>query len=187
MTTTPTRVMIRKVRLAFPNLFNPTTVNGEGKPRYSATLIFPPDHEAVPLIKAAILAAATAKWAAKAQATVTALEKSGKLALHDGDEKSNYDGFEGNLFVTAASREDSPPGVYDADKTPLTERSGKIYAGCYVNASVDFWAQDNAFGKRVNAQLRGVQFAADGDAFSAGRPASADEFEAVEGADADDF
>jgi hypothetical protein len=32
-----------------------------------------------------------------------------------------------------------------------------------------------------------VQFVRDGDAFSAGRPADADEFDVVEGADANDF
>ena len=74
------------------------------------------------------------------------------------------------------------------DRSPLTEADGVIYAGCYVNASIEFWAQDNNFGKRINAQLRGVQFNGDGDAFSAGRPADADEFEEVSsGTDAGDF
>ena len=78
--------------------------------------------------------------------------------------------------------------MIDTNKSALTDRDGKIYAGCYVNVSLDFWAQDNAYGKRVNAQLRGVQFLRDGDAFSAGRPADSDEFEEVtEGADADDI
>lgn len=47
-----------------------------------------------------------------------------------------------------------------------------------MNASIELWAQDNKqFGKRINAQLRGVQFLRDGDAFAAGSPASEDEFE----------
>ncbi|EAA6845047.1 DUF2815 domain-containing protein, partial [Salmonella enterica subsp. enterica] len=42
------------------------------------------------------------------------------------------------------------------------------------------------FGKRVNASLSGVQFLRDGDAFTGGQPASADEFDDIsEGADAD--
>ena len=36
------KLMIKNVRLAFPNLFKPTTVNGEGEPAYSASLILPP-------------------------------------------------------------------------------------------------------------------------------------------------
>ena len=110
------------------------------------------------------------------------------VALHDGDEKAQYDGFAGNFFVTASAQETAAPTVIDRDRSPLTQRSGRPYPGCYVNASLEFWAQDNAYGKRINAQLRGVQFLRDGDSFSAGRPASSDEFEDVsEGADAEDF
>ncbi len=57
-----------------------------------------------------------------------------------------------------------------------------------MNASLELWVQDNAYGQRINAQLRGIQFYRDGDSFSAGRPAEADEFEDVAvGADAEDF
>ena len=181
------RVMLRDARLAFPNLFEPTTVAGEGKPRYSATMLIPADHPQLAEIRKVIKAVATEKWKDKAQALLTSLEKTGKIALHDGDEKAQYDGFSGNWFVAAASQENAPPTVVDASRAPLTAKSGKPYAGCYVNASLEFWAQDNQWGKRVNCTLRGVQFVRDGDAFSAGRPADADEFDVVEGAEASDF
>ncbi len=188
-TTAPAgRIMLKNVRLAFPNLFEPSTVAGEGEPRYSAALILPTDHPQIKEIQAKIKAVATEKWKDKADAQIKALEKTGKIALHDGDEKPNYDGFPGNLFVSASAKASARPTVIDTNKSALTDRDGKIYAGCYVNVSLDFWAQDNAYGKRVNAQLRGVQFLRDGDAFSAGRPADSDEFEEVtEGADADDI
>lgn len=182
------RIMLKNVRLAFPNLFEPSTVAGEGEPRYSAALILPTDHPQIKEIQAKIKAVATEKWKDKAEAQIKALEKTGKIALHDGDEKPNYDGFPGNFFVSASAKASARPTVIDTNKSALTDRDGKIYAGCYVNVSLDFWAQDNAYGKRVNAQLRGVQFLRDGDAFSAGRPADSDEFEEVtEGADADDI
>jgi hypothetical protein len=188
-TTQPTgRILLKNVRLAFPNLFEPTTVAGEGKPRYSATLLIPADHPQIEMIKAAQLAIATAKWAGKAAAIVKGLDKQDKLALHDGDTKSKYDGFPGNFFISAAAQENAAPTVIDRDRSPLSARSGRPYAGCFVNASIELWAQDNSYGQRVNAQLRGIQFYQDGDSFSAGRPADADEFEEVtEGAGADDF
>jgi len=94
----------------------------------------------------------------------------------------------GNWFISAAAQENARPTVIDQNKSPLTVRDGKPYAGCYINASIDLWPQDNKYGKRINAQLRGVQFLRDGDAFSAGRPADSDEFEEVtEGADSDDI
>lgn len=191
MTTTSApigRIMLKNVRLAFPNLFEPSTVAGEGEPRYSAALILGTDHPQIKEINDKIKAVATEKWKDKADAMIKSLEKTGKLALHDGDEKPNYDGFPGNMFVSASAKVSARPTVINSDKTPLTDRDGKIYAGCYVNVSLDLWAQDNAYGKRVNAQLRGVQFLRDGDAFSAGRPADNDEFDVVtDGADADDI
>lgn len=181
------RMMIREARLAFPALFQPRTVNGEGKPRFSATLLLESDDPQIAQIRRVIQAVAKEKWKDKAGAILTSLEKVGKVALHDGDEKAQYDGFAGRMFVAASTPEDKAPTVVDAARQPLTERSGKPYAGCYVNASVEFWAQDNAFGKRVNATLRGIQFVRDGDSFGAGsRAASPDEFDELEVA-ADDF
>ena len=37
-----------------------------------------------------------------------------------------------------------------------------------MNAIVELWAQDNNYGKRINASLAGVQFAKDGEAFAGG-------------------
>lgn len=182
------RILIKDARLAFPNLFEPTTVAGEGKPRYSATLLLAADHPQMAEIKKKITAVATDKWKDKAAGTLSGLYKTAKVALHDGDEKQQYDGFPGNMFIATASQETAPPTVVDQARNPLTQKSGKPYAGCFVNASLEFWAQDNQYGKRINCTLRGVQFLRDGDSFSAGRPADADEFEEVtEGADAGDF
>jgi hypothetical protein len=69
------------------------------------------------------------------------------------------------------------PLVIDRNRDPLTAADGKPYSGCYVNVSIDVWAQDNKYGKRINAQLKGIQFVRDGDAFGGGAPASPDEFE----------
>ena len=182
------RILLKNVRLAFPNLFEPTTVAGEGKPRYSATLIIPADHPQLAEIRAKQDAVANTKWGQKAAAVVKGLDKQDRLALHDGDTKVKYDGFPGNFFISAAAQENAAPTVIDRDRSPLSARSGRPYAGCFVNASLEFWPQDNNYGQRINAQLRGIQFYADGDSFSAGRPADADEFEEVtEGAGADDF
>lgn len=185
-----TRVMLEKVRLAFPTLNEPEQFNGEGKPRYSATLLLEknsPNHKAC---VAALRAAAAAKWGeAKADAAVKSLTAGLKVALADGDLKSQYDGFDGMMFVSAHSQAANPPRLLDGQRKELPRNTPMIYAGCYVNASIEFWGQDNQYGKRINAQLRGVQFHSDGDSFGAGSAASPDEFGTVEGAPAgdDDF
>lgn len=169
------KVKLNNVRLAFPQLFEAKTVNGEGEPAFSASLLIDPADPQIKALNAAIDAVAKEKWAAKAEAILKTMRATDKTCLHDGDLKDQYAGFEGMLYVSARSK--TRPLVIDADKTPLTAKDGKPYAGCYVNASIELWAQDNSYGKRVNASLRGVQFLRDGDAFAGGAPASEDEFD----------
>jgi len=189
-TTVPVgRITLRNARLAFPTLFVPKA-NDNGVLNYGCALILGPDHPQLGAIKAAMDAAGAAKWGDKWPAQKKALVIQDRMALHDGDLKAKYDGYEGNLFINANAKESEKPTVFDQARNPLTAASGKPYAGCYVNASVEFWPQKDhpLGGSRINAQLRGVQFLRDGDAFAAGRPADADDFEDVtEGVEADDF
>lgn len=185
------RVMLDTVRLAFPVLEKPEQFQGEGKPRYSATLLMEPGSENHKKCVAAMRAAAVAKWGeAKADAAVKGLTAGNKVALIDGNSKAEYDGFENMMAVAAHAQEKSPPRLIDGHRNELPRNTGVIFAGCYVNASIEFWGQDNKWGKRINATIRGLQYVKDGDSFSAARPASVDEFGVVEGAHAatdDDF
>lgn len=178
-------IQLKKVRLSFPELFEAKAVNGQGAPAYSASFILPTDHPQVKEIKAAMKAVAKEKWGAKADAIYAAAEKGDKLGLHDGDTKE-YDGYAGNLYISARNK--TRPLVVDKDKTPLTASDGKPYGGCIVNASLEVWAQDNDFGKRINFSLRGVQFVEDGDRFGGGGVAGEDDFDDLgDGADAEDL
>lgn len=182
------KLMLKNVRLAFPNLFKPTTVNGEGEPAYSCSLILPPNHPQLEELRKAQENVGKDKWGDKWATVKKEITAKDRFAMHDGDTKSQYDGFEGNFFVAARAKQSARPTVIDGNKSPLTEADGRPYAGCYVNASIELWAQDNAYGKRINAQIRGVQFFRDGDSFGGGSAASTDEFDEVsEGATADDL
>ncbi len=175
------RITIKNARLAFPSLFEAKTVNGEGDPAFSASFILDPvaNAAAIKEINAAIDKVAAEKWGPKGKAQVEALRKADKVCLHDGNLKSEYDGYEGNLYVSSRSK--SRPTVVDRDgKTTLVVSDGRPYGGCFVNGIVDIYAQDNNYGKRINATLAGVQFVRDGDAFGGSRPASVDEFKSVE-------
>ncbi len=134
-----------------------------------------------------IEAVAADAWKSKAPAVLKTLEGNPqKCCWYDGNCKS-YDGYEDNFVLSASRGQDKGrPVVIDADKTPLSEKDGKPYAGCYVNATVEVWAQDNKFGKGIRATLRGVQFVKDGDAFSAGTPVDENEFDAVAPAETED-
>lgn len=172
-------MQLKNVRLAFPALFEPKAVNPGDKPKFGGSFLLPPDHPQVAEIRQNIIQTARDKWGEKADAILKELKAKDRLCLHDGDTKAQYDGFEGMLYVSASS--DARPTLIDRDKTPLVEADGRPYAGCYVVVSIDIWAQDNNYGKRINATLRGVQFSKDGDAFSGARPADADEFDDLGG------
>lgn len=170
-------IQLRDVRLAFPVLFTPKPFNGEGDPAFSASLLLAPTHPQVKEIRAAMEAVAKDKWNDKGPAILKQLVAGGKTCLNDGDAKAQYTGFPGNLYVSTRCDQTKKPLIIDRDKSPLVASDGKPYAGCYVNASIEIWAQDNGFGKRINAQLRGVQFLRDGDSFGGGSVAGADEFD----------
>jgi hypothetical protein len=171
------KLQLKNVRLAFPQIFTPGSFDG-GDKAFSAAFIFPPDHPAKKVLDDACEAVAKEKWGAKWEPIYKALVKGDKLAIHDGDTKAQYEGYEGNFFVNARNK--VKPTIRDIDgRTELIEADGKPYGGCYVVAHIELYAQDNAFGKRINASLRGVQFYKDGDAFAGGTPAGDDEFESL--------
>ena len=164
------------VRLAFAqHLFEAGTVGGEGKHAYSCTAILAPDHPILAELAKAEEAVAKAKWEAKAPAILKSIRAADKGVIHDGDLKANYAGFEGNKFVSM--RADKRPNVYHKDGSQLTEADGVVYSGCYAHVVLEVWAQDNQYGKRINAQITGVMFSRDGDSFGGGAtPATADDF-----------
>lgn len=173
------KIMLSGVRLAFPALFKTDKFG-----TFSATGIFPKDHPAFKLVQDTIKAVATEKWGAKAPEILKALAAKDNVCLHNGDTKAEYEGYEGNFYVSA--RNEVRPKVLARDRSPLVPEDGKPYSGCYVNMLIELWAQDNKdYGRRVNASLLGVQFDKDGDAFSGGSVASENDFDDLgDGADA---
>jgi hypothetical protein len=169
------KMMIKNVRLSFPSIFQRAVFDGqEGK--YEATVLI--DKNDTKTKK--ILDKAIAEAIAEANIKVA----SDKRCLKDGDE-SDYDGYEGNWSLKAANSK--RPTVLNRDKTPLTEDDEVLYAGCYVNVVIDLWVQNNKFGKRVNANLYGVQFVKDGEPFGMGPIDVTDDFDDLEdGLDDDD-
>jgi len=105
-----------------------------------------------------------------------------KICLRDGDDVE-YAGYAGHMSIKASSSK--RPMVLDRDRSPLAEDDNRLYAGCHVNAIIELWAQNNQWGKRINANLLGVQFFKDGEPFSDGVTASADDFDAFDASEED--
>jgi len=162
------KMMLKNVRLSFPSVFKKASFDGnEGK--FEATfLVDKADTKTKSMLDEAIAAAI-----AEAKVKVP----SDKRCLKDGDD-SDYDGYSDHFSFKAASSK--RPTVIDRDKTPIVEEDETIYPGCYVNAIVDIWIQNNKFGKRVNANLYGVQFVKDGETFGLGATDVSEDFDDLE-------
>lgn len=180
------KVILKDVRIAFPNIWEPKQYNGQGEPACSAAFVMTPDHPALAEVKKTIILVAQELWKDKAANMIAALKAKDDICLHDGNVKADYEGFAGNFFVSARNK--ARPRVIGASRDPATGKpvelkraDGKPYAGCYVNAAIDIWAQDNGWGKRINAKLLAVQFWRDGEPFSGGAQSEDSDFNYVDG------
>ena len=144
---------LQNVRLSFHSIFEKSVYDGnEGK--YEATFLIPKKNkELYKKIKTKI---------------DTIILNSGlkistdRICLKDGDEKE-YDGYKDHFYLKASSLK--RPLVLNRDRTPLTADDEVIYSGCIVNAVIDFWLQNNKYGKRINSNLYGLQFVKDDEPF----------------------
>lgn len=177
-------ISLSNVRLAFPDLFTPKAFAVGDKPSFGATFLIPYGDKQNKLFEEGMVKLANEKWSEKGAATLKALIANGKVSYQDGAKKEEYAGYANHFSVT--SRSPTRPLVINANKTPLVEADGKPYGGCFVNARLEMYAQDNAYGKRINCVLLGVQFVRDGESFGGSAPASANDFDDVsEGSDAE--
>lgn len=168
----PAIIKLEGVRLSFPHLFTAHAMEEGQEAKFSATFIL--DNEKhdklITKIEKTIERLALDFWKKK---------MSFKTCLRDGNDKPDLEGYgDGVMFMSAARK--TRPAVVDRQVNPVTEEDGVIYAGCYVNATVRLWVQDNKWGKRVNAELRAVQFVKDGESFGAGQVDVEKEFSSLD-------
>lgn len=181
----PTSEVIRleNVRLSFPKLFKAEAFQEGQEKKFQATgLLDPSDASHAAKIKEIKQAAG----ALLKEAGLTSHELDG-VCFGDGNKKVKKtkdgkvvrEGYENMFYVSVNNT--TRPAVANRRGEPVSEGDpGCPYAGCYVNITLTLWVQDNQYGKRINGNLRGVQFVKDGEAFG-NAPVSVDsEFEALE-------
>lgn len=184
------KVRINKVRISFADdIFNARAMEDGGDKKFNGEFILAPNHPDVPTLEKAIDTAGAEFFKDKWKALKPKLEGENRLTLRKtprtNQEGEIYDGYDGMFWVRASNKK--RPLVINADKTPLTEQDGKIYSGCFVTVILDvFGHYHTKGGNRVLAELKGVQFVEDGDAFGGGAPAKPDDFDDLSG-DASDL
>ena len=165
------KIILKNVRVSFPSLFKKGSFNGE-ETKYEATFLLNKEEHADSITEIKAQIADLVKSNLKGSKV-----PADKICLRDGDEVE-YDGYAGCFSIKCSTKK--RPIVIDRDRSPLTEDDGKPYGGCYVNASIDLWVQNNAYGKRVNSTLLAVQFAKDGEPFADGSTGDVNDFDMLD-------
>lgn len=145
-------------RLSYPNLFEPKGFNG-ATPKYSAVFLLDKvkDAEQIKMIKTKISDMIKEHFKGKHPGA-------DKLCLKDGANKPDTDGYgDGMVFLSSSNL--SKPRVVDQSRNDIDKGDPRIFGGVYVVGVVTLWAQDNEWGKRINASLEAVQYARTGKSF----------------------
>jgi hypothetical protein len=194
-------VFLSNVRLSFPHLAEPqrkvSPETGKERVSYSADFIMPADHAGFKAFMTKVNEMALAKWKEHAAQVMQMINGDRKLrCFGDGNQKVNsrtfqpYDGYAGNLYVTAGR--DSPPQIIQADGSPIDPTNTMqyqaltraMYGGCRVNVAVKPWLQENKHGRGIRADLVAIQFAGDDKPFGEGAVDASAMFGAVQAAPA---
>ena len=188
-------LMLNNVRLSFPQLVEPraSTLNPEAPKKYSADFIMTPDHPGFAAFIKAFQTDAAEKWKEHANQIMQMINADRKLRCYaQGSEKINsktfkpYDGYEGMVCITAnkleAPRMIKPDGKPSENTMEYQQLARKLYGGCYVNAVVKPWLQENKHGRGIRCDLIAIQFSQDGEAFGEGSTDASSLFGAVGGA-----
>ena len=161
------KIKLKNVRLSFPSFFQTEKFGEEDTGKYAATFILDKDDNAAEIKQIQDEINRLMKEELKGKLPAD------KVALKDGDDMARPE-YEGKMTIKASTKK--RPVVVDRDKSQLADGDDKPYAGCYVNGIISLWAQNNKYGKRVNASLEGVQFSEHGEPFTTGG-VSVDEFD----------
>lgn len=179
-----TKVVTGVVRLSYPNLHTPKAIAEGQEAKYSCCLLIPKsDSETIDAIRKAM---------DKVKSDYALANGGKKLPikhdiLRDGDAElaeGNKQGEEyaEHYFINASSKK--PVKVIDKAKRDLPEN--EIYGGCYVKASINFFAFDKAGNKGVACGLNGILKTADGEPFG-GSGFDINDFSEDFNSDDDDF
>ena len=192
-------IYLSNVRLSFPHIAEPqeqkSSETGQIRRVYGGDFLMPPDHPGVQQFMQTYARLGAAKWKENAQVAMNMIQADRKLRCYgSGEEKISkkkfvpYDGYPGNFYITAYT--ERAPQLVDADGKPIDPNNTmayqalarKLYGGCYVNAAIKPWAQDNKHGIAIRCDLVAIQFSRDGDAFGEGSIDVTPLFGAVQGA-----
>lgn len=176
-------------RLSFPDLFTPRAANENSEPKYSATILIPKtDTDTIARIQEAIKHAVNDGVERRVFKQPIDPAHTKYPPLRDGD-LPNDSGeargpeYAGHWFISARASMKRKPFVVDQQVQPIIDET-EIYAGCYCNFAIQFFAYENSGNKGIAASLVGVQKHSDGERLGGPAIEATDVFTAIGGAPA---
>lgn len=174
------RIIMSKVpttpvgRVSFPDVFEPTQVNGAGDFKYRMKLVFDPTDpataEGLEKLRAEVEAAAAKKWP-------SGKPKKFHDPLQDGDESGRPE-YAGMVTLQLTAKDNRPPQVVDQQVRNIDPKSGNFYSGCYAKCSYNVYAWEYMNKGGVSFGLGNIQKVGDGEPFD-GRTKAEDDFEPI--------
>lgn len=163
------KVITRKVRLNYANLFTPRAVEEGEEPRYSASiLINKSDSITINKIKEAI---EKSKENGKTLWN-NIIPQTLKLPIKDGDvEKSEDKDYSNHYFINTSAK--YKPGIVDINLNEITDTK-EIYSGCYVRCALSFYPYKQEENYGIGCSIDNIQKLADGEIL--GRSSAIEDF-----------
>lgn len=175
-----TRVLISEARLSYPFIWEPRAQFEGGKEKYSVSLLIDKEDSAtIQQVKQAIknaLQVGINKFGGKTP-DISKI----RTPLRDGDERDD-EAYHGHYFINASSIQ--APQIVDSTVAPILDRN-EVYAGCFANVTLNFYAYNVNGNRGVAAGLGNIQKVRDGEPLG-GRTTAASDFTNVS-VDSDDF
>jgi hypothetical protein len=174
------KVTLKNIRCSFPSLVKKRGFGDDAKEedkQYEFTSLIDPStqEDQINTVKKAMKDLLIAHYGAAAS-----VPKGFKYCLRNGSERPDTAGYEGMMFIGSNSKEKVKvvglnPNI-DCDPS-------EVYAGGHCNVVLRFWVQDNKYGKRVNAEVKTIQWLGYGERFGETPVNPAEEFEDLTGED----
>lgn len=163
-------ILVKNVIASYPHVFEPWGKDPGDKKKFSIRALIPKDTHADDVKALQQMCVGILKENNKGERI-----PADKYFLRDGDLTGKPED-EGRWYIAAS--EDTKPHVIGRNpKIILKPEDDLIYPGAIVNVLIRPWWQNNNYGKRINANLLGVQFVDKGERIAgAARPAAEDAF-----------
>jgi hypothetical protein len=189
-------IFVSNARLSFPHLAEPQKqtdkITGNSRLTYNCDLILEPNSPAIQEFMARYHVLAVEKWQDNANNAMQQIQANRKQRCYGvGEEKVDSKtfqprgGYQGKVYISASNK--NMPQMIQQDGRPADPANTmacqavarKMYGGCYINAAIKPWIQQNDTGIGIRCDLIAVQFFADGEAFGEGAADASAMFGAV--------